>query len=435
MESGPKPGNILRVFGILKGNTRVCVAAEPLWGIPFVLYNFYLSLYMRAHGVTDQQIGFLISLGFISAVVFSFFGGIVTDALGRKRTTLIFDLFAWPISILLYMLADRFWMFALATVVGGALRIVMVSWHLLIVEDAGTEERVAAYNLINMINICTGVITPLGGILVRSLGIIAGERILLGFAVVSMTVMIFLRNHYIKETTLGREILAERRRARHFHPRSVFLFYGRIFEALRDEPQRKLVLAATILFSTYVPIGTFSSLYYAPYLTEVLGLSKHVISILGSVSSVVLFLVLAVLAPRIPSGRRLWAMIAGLLIQITSLLLFIIIPRHSLAWALVCAAVFAVGYGLLRPFLDAMLAEVTEGRERAGFYALQNLAISFLSAGVGFISGFLYHRNPVLIYLLSMGILLACASLLIYYGKSRRNTAGRNETSPLSQGI
>jgi len=88
----PRPSNIIESFKILKGNTRVSIQFEPLWGIPFVLYNFYLSLYMKEIGVTNQEIGYLIAIGFLAGTIFSMFGGVITDKLGRKKTTLIFDL-------------------------------------------------------------------------------------------------------------------------------------------------------------------------------------------------------------------------------------------------------------------------------------------------------------------------------------------------------
>ncbi|MGE5551623.1 MAG: MFS transporter [Bacteroidota bacterium] len=417
MRRQPKPGNILHSLKILRGNTRLCVVVEPMWGIPYVLYNFYLSLYMRAQGVSDQQIGFLISLSFIAGSIFSFFAGVITDSLGRKKTTLIFDLLCWPVSILIYMVSRGFWGFALATIVGSLVRVVVVSWNLLVVEDAVTEERVAAYNLLNIINVAMGVTTPLAGLLVRRIGVVAGERILMGFAVVSMTAMMLVRNHYLKETAIGREILAERRGGGRSPFANVLASYGRIFEALRVEPKRRMILVTTVLFNTYVPIGTFASLYYAPYLTEALRLEKSSISILGSVNSLVLFLVLALVTPKIAGHKHVGAMILGLTLQAFSLFLFIVVPRGNFYLAAACVALFAIGYGLYRPFMDSTLAEVTEGRERAGLYALQNVAVSVLSATMGFISGFLYHLNPILIYLVSIGILLACIMVLVSYSR------------------
>jgi MFS family permease len=91
--------NIFSSFGLLKGNTRVSVMCEPFWGIPFVVFNFYLSLYMKEFGVTDKQLGYLISLGYIAATFFSLISGAVTDRLGRKKTTFIFDFISWPIAV------------------------------------------------------------------------------------------------------------------------------------------------------------------------------------------------------------------------------------------------------------------------------------------------------------------------------------------------
>lgn len=393
---------------------------EPMWGIPYVLYNFYLSLYMKAQGVSDQQIGFLISLGFLSGVVFSFFAGMLTDALGRKRTTLIFDLLAWPTMIAIYMASRSFPMFALATVVGSTVRIVGVSWNMLVIEDATTEERVAAFNLINIINVSMGIFTPLAGVLIKTLGIIAGERILMAFAALSMAAMMLIRNHYLEETQIGQEILAERRHSRQPASRSVFMFYGRIFEALRSSPARKMILAVTILFNTYVPLGTFASLYYGPYLTEVLRLDKAGISLLGGIHAAVMLAILSLVTPAIAGGRRVRAMILGLVLQAVSLLLLIVIPRRHFGLAVATIALFAVGFGLFRPFLDSTLAEVTQGRARAGFYALQNLAVSLLCAAMGSVSGFLYHWNPISIYLVSIGILLVCTAILLSYSRRER---------------
>ena len=289
---------------------------------------------MKSQGVSDQELGFLIAIGFISGTVASAFAGIFTDSLGRKKTTLIFDLLGWPASILLLIAADRFLLFALATILGSAVRIAGVSWHLLLVEDAMPEERVAAYNLINIniINISSGAVTPLAGMLVARAGMVAGERMLMTFAAISMTAMMILRHRAVRETRIGEEILRERHEG-------------------------------------------------------------------GA-----------------------------------ALVSFFAIPKACLGWAVVPVILFASGYGLFRPFLDSILAEATEGRDRAGLYGLQNLAISVLSALLGSISGFLYHLHPGTLYLLSLSLLLGCLGLLggcrgINLHKGYENRAG-NDVPP-----
>lgn len=122
--------NIIQSFRMLKGNTRISVLFEPLWGIPFVLFNFYLSLYMKEVGITDKEIGYLISLGFIVGTVFALISGVITDRLGRKKTTIIFDFISWPLAIVLYAISNSFWMFALATFTNSIVRIVSIdTWR------------------------------------------------------------------------------------------------------------------------------------------------------------------------------------------------------------------------------------------------------------------------------------------------------------------
>ncbi len=417
---------IFHSLRLLKGNTRISVLVEPLWGIPYTLYNFYLSLYMKARGITDEQIGFLIGLGFITSIFFSLIGGMITDALGRKKTTLIFDFIAWPGSILIYIFAGDFWAFALATVVNSVVRIVAVSWNLMVVEDATPEQQVAAYNLLNAVNIVVGVFTPAAGLMVHNLGIVAGERILMVFAVISMSIMILIRNHFYQETKVGRQILDEARSKR---PKELFHigFYRNTFIVLKEKILIRQVFYLTILFNTYIPIGSFSSLYFAPYLTETLKLEKSAISILGGVYSAVMLAVFVLVLPVISGGNRTLYMIAGLITQICALGFLVFIPPSNFGLGIAAMIVFAVGFGIAKPFLDSLLAEVTTGKERTGVYALQNTALSATSALAGFASGYLYKIRPALIYILSMFILLGCVGILVYL--NRKQTTEQNSVN------
>lgn len=425
MADGAEPRNIMQSFRSLRGNTRACIVTQPLWGIPYTLYTFYLSLYMKSQGVSDHQIGFLISLGFVSGFAASIFTGMVIDALGRKRALLIFDLLAWPAMVALYAAADRFWHFALAASLGNAaLRIASVAWNLTLVEDALPEERVAAFNLFNLINVTIGILTPAAGLLIRRFGIVAGERALLGFAAVSMTAMMLIRNRCLQETTVGREILDERRRYGGKITGNPVLFYSRTLDCLRARPRTRLIILAVVLFNTFAAFGSFNSLYYTLYLTEALRLDKTAIAFLGGVNSCALFAVLAFLVPALKSAHRRGAVFWGLGLQAAALVMYVLIPRASLYWAMAATLVFAFGFGLFRPFLDSLLAGATEGKERAGLYSVMHLCLTSLCALMGVVSGYLYHLRPALLYLVCLGMLGACGILLRFGLGSRRERAG-----------
>ena len=424
-----KPTGIINSFKMLKGNTRISVIFEPLWGIPFTLYSFYLSLYMKNQGITDEQIGFLISIGYISGIIFSLFGGMITNTLGRKKTTLIFDILSWPLSLFIYLISHNFWMFALAQIVNSLVKVCAVSWNLMVVEDADAEQQVAAYNLINACNISVGVFTPLAGIMIKTLGIVTGERILLGFALISMTVMILGRNHYYKETRVGQQILDERKERKQ---KIQFKLDFSLLRTLKEKPVVTLVLVLSILFNIYIPIGTYLSLYYAPFLTEALKLDKSAIAILGGINATVMFLVFIFLTPLFSRWNRFYMMITGVLLQLLSLIMFITIPPQNFWMAIICVVLFALGFGMAKPFIDSILAEVTEGKERAGIYALYNTAVSVLCSGLGFASGYLYELNPALIYLVSIGILIFCMGSLFWLN-AKKGSRQCVESAPLGE--
>lgn len=409
-----RPSNIIQSFKLLKGNTRVSIMFEPLWGIPFVIFNFYLSLYMKELGVTAKEFGYLISIGFIAGAVFSLFGGVLTDKLGRKKTTFIFDMISWPFCILIYLFSNSFWMFALGTVINNVGKIVATSFNLMVVEDADNDQRVAAFNIINIINISTGVIIPIAGIWVNAFGVIKAERIFLTFAAISMTIMMITRNHFYKETKIGKQILDEHR----MNPKKITFRNAlplNAFLVLRKRPMSIMAILVYVLFNIYVTIGTINSLYFAPYITEVLKISKSSISILGGVYSAVMFVVLVFIFPAISRFNKTTTMIIGLLIQAIALSLLIIIPSDNLIITVICIAVFALGFGMFRPFIDTLLAEVTEGKDRAGIYAIVNTITCIVIALIGLASGSIFDFNPRLLYVLSILILLACIIILAYF--------------------
>jgi len=419
---------IVKSFRTLKGNARVAVLFEPMWGIPFNLYNFYLSLYMKSMGVTDRQIGYLISIGFIASSVLSLFAGVITDRLGRKKTTLIFDFIAWPVAIFIYMISNNFWMFALASVANSFVRIVSISWNLLNIEDSDSEQRVNTFNLMNIINLSSGILVPLAGPVVQAFGLVTAERIFMAFAIISMSTMIFLRNRKYTETATGQRILEEYRK-RDKTRKSYINIFGGAINVIKQRPEVILVMGIVILYNLYIPIGSYSSLYFAPYMTEAVGLGKSTVSLLGGIYSTATLLVFVFVNPIINRYNRRKNMLVGLILQSVAILSFIILPRGILTTAVASIIMLAVGFSIYRPLIDSLLADSTEGDERANLYALMNTVTFVLTSVMGALSGYLYDMNPKLIYVLSLVILALCTVLLLTY--LRINRAGKTRLAEI----
>ena len=85
-----------------------------MWGVPFNLYAPYASLYMLELGATDTQVGLITSLGLAGQMLFAVASGHITDRLGRRRTSLFFDLVSWSIPTLIWAFAQDVTWFVVA---------------------------------------------------------------------------------------------------------------------------------------------------------------------------------------------------------------------------------------------------------------------------------------------------------------------------------
>ena len=145
----------------LTGNARGCVYTEPLWGIPFNLYSPYVSVYMLALGMRDSQIGFLSSLSMLLQVFWTLLSGAITDKLGRKKATLIFDLISWSIPCLIWAFAQDYRYFIAAAIVNSVWRVTHNSWHCLLVEDTNPDLLVDIWSWISIGGLLAAFFSPL----------------------------------------------------------------------------------------------------------------------------------------------------------------------------------------------------------------------------------------------------------------------------------
>ena len=419
-----KKKTVLQSLRELRGNARVAVFHEPFWSIPYGFYSFYLSLYMKSQGVTDVQIGFLISLNFIVGTIMALFAGVMVDKIGRRRTTILFGLISWPGSALLNFFAHSFWMFALAQIVCAFSQISDIGWQLILIEDADDEQRLTSFNMFGIIDILAGFFTPIAGIIVGNLELVKAERGFLLFGAICMFVMIIHRHFKFHETDMGR-LAVERSRT--------VSYWGTLKNSLTQmktvvtSHNHKLscVLVIIVLFSAYQPIGAYSSLYFAPYLPDVVGMDAAMISVLGIVNSLFMLAVYLFAVPAMSRFNKLFSLTVGLGIQIASMLLRMFLPAGSIAWTVVSVALFSVGFGLCRPFLDALMAEASPEKERSGIYALKNVLISLASALAGSLSGFLYRLSPKSIYLASLILLAVCILFIFRYFRQKQREEQR----------
>jgi len=388
----------------LDGNALVCIAFHPLWGIPYSFYFFYLSLYMKAFGVTDTQLGLLMLAGSAASIFFSLAAAPVVDNMGRKRATFLFDLLSSAAPPFIYAISGSFWVSFIAIVLTNANKVMSVAYYLVMVEDADNDQRLVAFNLFNIISIAAGIFIPVAGFFVERFGLIGTERFFLIFAGISMTTLIFVRNHFLKETIIGREILENRSHA-HFSSRNITKPYTDSYRYLVKHPAAMITVIANIIFYVYYIIGTNNSLYFATYFIDGLNLRQSSISVLGAVYAAGMLFAMIIINPIMHRLNIFISLIAGSTLNIFGLVLLVIIPPGSLWAAILSIIVTSVGFGVFKSVIDAALAITTEGKARAGIYSIVNLLSSVFGMLAAGISGILYPVNPRSVYIMSITML------------------------------
>ncbi|MDR2246921.1 MAG: MFS transporter, partial [Treponema sp.] len=213
----------------LRGNPRACVYTEPLWGLSMNLCLPYASVYMLALGLKDAGVGFIASAGMLAQVIFGFAGGVITDKLGRRKTTAVFDFIAWSIPCLIWMGARDFRFFLAAALFNGTLKVTQNSWDCLLVEDAEKSQVTRIYSLVIVCGQLSALFAPISSILVSRLTLVPAIRILYLNAFIVMTAKIFLLYRFSQETRTG---MIRREETRGRSVASLLAGYGRVLKII-----------------------------------------------------------------------------------------------------------------------------------------------------------------------------------------------------------
>lgn len=393
---------VLRSF---TGNTRAILVTEPIWAIPYNLVQTYASVYMLELGCTPAQVGLVSTVGLGCQLVFSLVSGRVTDRLGRKQTTLIFDTISWSGAMLVWALARGFPWFLAAVALNSVVRIVQTSWTCLAIEDAPVGQRVHFYTWISVAGVLAGFIAPLSGVLVGRFGLVPAMRglYLAGFA--AMTSMFFWRNGMLVETRLGVERMRESRTE---HPRhEVRTHLADALAALRAPPFAAAAAACILASITSIVRATFQPIL----LTRGLGFSAAELSLFPLVGSAVMLAALVLVVPALVRRGTAASLAAGFGSMAASSALLAASPARSWPLALLGIALGGLGSAVVFPVTDGFLANAVPERSRARVMAVFYVVMFAVSSPFGWVGGLLSAASPRLPLALVAAVCLAGLAL------------------------
>ena len=389
---------LFRMLFALQGNPRICVLTEPLWGIPYNLYAPYVGLYMAALGLSDYRIGLVATFGAFFQMFGALFGGIVTDKLGRRRTTFIFDFISWSIPALIWMCAQNFWWFFAAVVFNSMWQVTDNAWSCLLVEDCDPKKLVDVYTWVNVSGLLAVFFAPISSLLVGTFSVVPAVRFLYGVTFVMMTTKFIILYKYCTETGQGRVRLRETKGV------SVWKMMGgyrHIFVQILRSPATLAVLALKVLINITQMINTN---FFGLYVTRGLGLPPGFVALFPMVRAGVMLLFIFTIQHRLNrmkyrpvmmAGAGLYLVANALLLFTTGLSLWLLVP-YILMDAFSCA--------LLIPRQDSLMVLFVDQQERARTLGLMFVITLGFTSPFGALVGRLSELDMKLPFVLNTAI-------------------------------
>ena len=420
MKNKIKSGDsMLAILFSLTGNARACVCTEPLWSIPFFLFNPYFTLYMYNLGVKDAEIGVLLSAGFMLQLVFAFVSGALSDKFGRRKTTFVADFVSWSIPCLIWAFAQDIKWFAAAAILNSILQVSVNSWQCLLVEDTDDKLIVSIYNWIYICGQLVVFFAPVSGLLIARHGLIPVMRGLFIFSTVLMTFKFVLFYILSVETTHGKKRIEETKNES--IPRLLFGYKDVFLRVIKDRAAVRVCFILTLSWAASMTAGNFFSLYA----TQNLGLAEMYISWFPIVrAAVMLFLFFA--AQKWLSKKSMRSvMLAALFIFAAGHALLISVPAlaiSALSLLMIFTAVDAVAFALFMPRRDAMLLLDVEPEERARILAIIFVVSLGAMSPFGTIAGFISSIDRRLPFAMNL-VLFAAMAVIVATMKRNDQTA------------
>ena len=390
---------LIQTLRELKGNPRVTVLTEVMFGIPYNLFAPFFSVYMLAFGVTDQQIGSIASLGLVVQIFSALLSGVIVDKFGRRLTLFVCDMLCWSVPCLIWAVAQDVRFFIAAALMNSLWRISHTAWTCLMVEDAEERHLVHIWTWIMIFAVCSAFFAPLGGWFVERFGLIPAVRGIFVFGFIALTAKFVVLYLYSHETVRGVQRMQE---TRHRSLVSLLGEYRSVFNQLLHSKPILAALSLMVITNIYV---TISNNFWGVLFTGKLGFASSQISTFVAIRSIVMTLCFFVIGPRLTNLRHfrlpLWVGFAAFLF---SQLLLVVMPPHAVLLLVVSVVLEAAASALVSPMTESLLALSMESNERARVSAMVYVALIVLISPFGWIAGQLSALDRALPFALNMSL-------------------------------
>lgn len=399
---------LVQTFLELKGNPKWSICTEPLWFIPYSLFSPYQALYMRKIGLTSLEIGTTLSLGFLLQMFFAFIGGAITDKMGRRKATVIFDTLSWSIPCFIWAVSQNFWHFLIASAINAAFQITNTSWNCLFIEDCPPKYITNAFTLIQMCGMLSVFFAPISIWLLKIYDLVPVFRVIFVISGFSMTAKFLLLYRFGGETEVGWQRMEETKNVSYF---SLLSGYKDIFLKIIQSSRMRLVVYIMTLTNILL-IATTN--FFSLYITEKLAISEELVAVFPLIRTVIMILFVVFLQNLFHRLKIRNSMLIGFTVYIISHILLILCPAKNLLLVMLYTILEASAYAIVIPRKDALMALFVDEKERSRIYALYNMLMIGLSVPFGSLIGWFYDMNPAYPFFFNIAIFAICLLLTIF---------------------
>lgn len=366
-----------------KGNPRTLILMEPLWGIPYNLIAPFTTLYMYSQGITDVQIGLILSIAMFVQVFFSFFGGILTDKMGRKFTTMMGDFFGWGIACLIWAISGNFWLFLIAVLLNSFEQINQTAWFCLLIEDADPKDLVGIYTWVNIGGLVAIFFAPISGLLISFFTVVPVVRVLYFIFAVNMLIKVMITFRHCEETRQGKIRMNETRNTPALQ--MLYEYKDLIPKVLKNKEIIKVLTISVILHITTL----INTNFFGLYVTQRLGIAERYLAFFPILNAAVMLVFMIGIQHRLEFVKFRIPMWIGLVLYAAGSILLILAPVGNMLFIIIYVFVVAVAGALVMPRKDALIQLSINPEERARINALiMSFTIAF-SSPFGYLAGWL----------------------------------------------
>jgi MFS family permease len=349
-------------------------------------------------------------------VVFAFLSGPITDKLGRRLTTAIFDFICWCIPCLIWWRAVNFWFFLVAAIFNGTMKVTTNSWDCLLVEDAEKSQITRIYSLVVVCGQLSALFAPISSILVSRFTLVPAIRILYINAFIVMTIKIIVLYFCSHETRTGMVRMRETKGVSLF---SLLAGYGGVIKIIVHSKGTIFSLVITALVGA---VGMINTTFWQVIVSKKLLIPDPLLPLFPLLRSILAIVFLFTILPRLTRLTLRTPLVLGFASYLIGQTLLIFAPLDGIfRYIMLCVSLVFDGFGsgALIMLSESLVALHVNPAERARVMAIQHMIIMFATSPFGWIGGILsgISRNlPFVlnIFLLTAGIIIT----LVYYSRN-----------------